>query len=100
MSPLLRRTRSIRHDKILVDVLVRILYHHHTHPFLYLGDSMYSIEQLAKKHLYTEPGNPFWEAAGYEAFAQEIIDICCSKVEHIYSHGQSIGEIIRKQFDK
>lgn len=60
---------------------------------------MYSIEQLAKKHLYTIPGDLYWEAAGYEAFAQEIIDICCSKVDHIDSHGQSIGQLIRKQFE-
>lgn len=63
---------------------------------------MHHIEQLAKKHLYTIPGerlgSPFWEAAGYGAFAREIIDICCSKVDHINSHGQSIGQLIRQQF--
>ena len=61
---------------------------------------MYSIEQLAKKHLYTVPGEPFWKAAGYEALIREVIDICCSKVNHIQSHGQSIGDMIREQFDK
>jgi len=64
---------------------------------------MHNIEQLAKKHLYTisgeRLGSPYWEAAGYEAFAQEIIDICCSKVDHIDSYGQSIGQLIRKQFE-
>lgn len=64
---------------------------------------MYSIEQLAKKHLYTVPGerlgSPFWEADGYRQFAIDIINICCSKVDHIDSHGQSLGKIIRQQFE-
>jgi len=59
---------------------------------------MYSIEQLAKKHLYTVPGEPFWEAAGYEELIREVIELCCSKVDHIHSHGQSIGVMIRQQF--
>lgn len=57
---------------------------------------MDKIESLAKKHLYTVPGEPYWEAAGYREFAKEIIDSCCSKVDHIDSHGQSIGQLIRK----
>jgi hypothetical protein len=59
---------------------------------------MYSIEQLAKKHLYTVPGDPYWEAAGYRALIEEVINICCSKVDHIHSHDQSIGQLIRQQF--
>ena len=58
----------------------------------------HSIEQLAKKHLYTVPGNPYWEASGYQALVTEVIEICCSKVDHIQSHGQSIGDMIRQQF--
>lgn len=63
---------------------------------------MYSMEQLAKKHLYTVPGerkgSPYWEAEGYRDLILEVIDICCSKVDHIDSHGVSIGKMIRQQF--
>lgn len=59
---------------------------------------MNKIDQLAKKHLYTVPGDPYWEASGYQEFAREIINMCCSKVDHIHSHGQSIGQLIRQQF--
>lgn len=63
---------------------------------------MYSIELLAKKHLYTVPGERkgslYWEAEGYRELVEEVINICCSKVDHIHSHGQSIGQLIRQQF--
>lgn len=58
---------------------------------------MLNIEQLAKKHLYTTPGDPYWEAAGYQQFAQDIINYCCSYVNHIQvSGGETIGDLIRK----
>ena len=60
----------------------------------------YNIEQLAKKHLYTVEGPIFWEAAGYEQFAKEIIEICASTVDHINIQGNgTIGELIRSKFD-
>ena len=59
-----------------------------------------SIEQLAKKHLYTVyKDGPFWEAEGYQEFAQEIIEACASVVDHIdRSGGGTIGDLIRSKF--
>lgn len=59
----------------------------------------YDIEQLAKKHLYTVEGQIFWEAAGYEKFANELIDICANTVDHInIQGGGTIGDLIRDKF--
>ncbi len=59
----------------------------------------YNIEQLAKKHLYTIKGPIFWEAAGYDKFAKEIIEICAGTVDHINMQGGgTIGNLIRKKF--
>ena len=57
------------------------------------------IRDLAKKHLYTVPGSPFWEAAGYENFAKEIINECASMVDHVnVQGGGTIGDLIRSKF--
>lgn len=60
-----------------------------------------SIEQLAKKHLYTTyKDGPFWEAEGYKEFAEEIIEVCASVVDHIQvSGGGTIGDLVRKKFE-
>ena len=59
-----------------------------------------SIEQLAKKHLYTVEGPIYWEAVGYEKFAEEIIEICAGTVDHInMSGGGTIGDLIRSKFN-
>ena len=60
-----------------------------------------SVEQLAKKHLYTTyKDGPFWEAQGYQEFAEEIIEVCASVVDHIQvSGGGTIGDLIRKKFE-
>lgn len=58
-----------------------------------------SINQLAKKHLYTLEGPVFWEAAGYYEFAKEIIEICANTVDHInIQGGGTIGDLIRDKF--
>lgn len=58
-----------------------------------------SIEQLAKKHLYTVEGPVFWEAAGYKEFAKEIIEICAGTVDHINIQvSGTIGDLIRNKF--
>ena len=61
-----------------------------------------SIEQLAKKHLYTVyKDGPFWEAEGYQEFAREIIEACASVVDHInVSGGGTIGDLIRSKFEE
>lgn len=57
------------------------------------------INALAKKHLYTVEGSPFWEAAGHEKFAEEIIEECAKVVDHInMSGGGTIGDLIRRKF--
>ena len=59
-----------------------------------------NIQELAKKHLYTVEGSPFWEAAGHEEFAEEIIEECAKVVDHIsMSGGGTIGNLIRRKFD-
>ena len=60
-----------------------------------------SIEQIAKKHLYTTyKDGPFWEAQGYQEFAKEIIEVCASVVDHIQvSGGGTIGDLVRKKFE-
>lgn len=58
-----------------------------------------NIHKLAKKHLYTVEGSPYWEAAGHEEFAEEIIEECAKVVDHIsMSGGETIGNLIRKKF--
>ena len=61
-----------------------------------------SVEQLAKKHLYTVyKDGPFWEAQGYKEFAEEIIEVCASVVDHInVSGGGTIGDLIRSKFEE
>ena len=62
-----------------------------------------SIEQLAKKHLYTTyKDGPFWEAEGYQEFAEEIIEVCASVVDHIdrSGGGGTIGDLIRSKFEE
>ena len=61
-----------------------------------------SVEQLAKKHLYTVyKDGPFREAQGYQEFAEEIIEVCASVVDHInVSGGGTIGDLIRSKFEE
>lgn len=63
------------------------------------SDMGINIHKLAKKHLYTVEGSPFWEAAGYEEFAEEVIEECAKVVEHInVSGGDNLGNMIRRKF--
>ena len=58
------------------------------------------IKELAKKHLYTIEGHPYWEAEGYDNFAKEIIEICAGTVDHINMTGNgTIGDLIRSKFE-